>query len=269
MSDYYETRVKEQSSIVRRDTPALFGEDGYMIIPNFYNVDVIEEVRFKVDKLKAHPDIYKVMEPGKNIARSILNVHGDYDVSIFLDDYRLELMVSTALNCAAYIHQSRVNFKDGKQSTGWHWHSDFETWHYQDGMPLPDCFTATIPLDDNTEENGCLQVIPGSHNWYISTKKGSDSGAVDNFANQVDGVPETQDIQRIMQLTNTNVTNIICNKGDLVIFDSNLLHKSEPNRTDGTRANLYFVINSINNQLQHLDNPRPEEMAHRKNLRII
>lgn len=258
MEDYYQTRTHEHSTIIQRKNPPLYGN---MLIQSFFTLSEIERIK----KIALSTPGYDVMEPGSDTnIRSRLNVHSDELISVCKLKQIREIVTPEG-----YIHQSRINFKNGKESTGWHWHSDFETWHYQDGMPNPDCFTVMIPLDDNTEENGCLKVIPGSHRWYVSTRKGSDSGAVDNFRNQVDGVVQPEDISRILGLTRTKVENIICNKGDVFLFDSNLLHKSNKNKTDGSRANLYFVINSTENKLVNIDNPRPEEMGHRKNLRMI
>lgn len=258
MKDYYTTRESERSSIIERKDPPIYGN---LLIQSLFTLSEIEVIR----KIALSTPGYDVMEPGNTTnIRSRLNVHSDELIAACKLKQIRELLMPEG-----YIHQSRINFKNGKESTGWHWHSDFETWHYQDGMPRPDCFTVMIALDDNTDENGCLKVIPGSHRWYVSTKKGSDSGAVDNFQNQVDGVVQPEDISRILGLTGTKIENVICSKGDVFIFDSNLLHKSNKNRTNGTRANLFVVINSVNNKLIDLNNPRPEEMGHRKNLRMI
>lgn len=254
----YETRKLAYSKIVPRDNVPLFGN---LLIQSFFTDQEIEAIK----KIALSNPGYDVMEPGSTTnVRSRLDIHSDELITACKLARIRQLMMPEG-----YIHQSRINFKNGKDSTGWHWHSDFETWHYQDGMPTPDCFTVMIPLDDNTEENGCLKVIPGSHRWYVSTKKGSDSGAVDNFQNQVDGVVQPEDISRTLGLTGTKIENVICSKGDIFIFDSNLLHKSNKNKTEGSRANLYFVINSTNNKLIDIDIPRPEAMAHRLNLRKI
>lgn len=254
----YETRVHDRSFIIRRDSPSLCGN---LLIQSLFTFDEIQLIK----KIALSTPGYDVMEPGSNTnVRSRLDVHSDKLISACKLKQIRELVIPEG-----YIHQSRINFKNGKESTGWHWHSDFETWHYQDGMPKPTCFTVMIPLDDNTEENGCLKIIPGSDRWYVSAKKGSDSGAVSNFQNQVDGVIQPEDISRVLGLTGTKIENVICNRGDVFIFDSNLLHKSNKNKTEGSRANLYFVINSLDNLLIDIPNPRPEAMAHRKNLRVI
>ena len=41
------------------------------------------------------------------------------------------------------------------------WHTDWG--HYP--HTNDDLLAVGVPLDDSTEENGCLMVIPGSHKW--------------------------------------------------------------------------------------------------------
>jgi ectoine hydroxylase len=49
-----------------------------------------------------------------------------------------------------------------------YWHSDFETWHAEDGMPKMRAVSCSIAFDDNHEFNGPLMVIPQSHQKFIS-----------------------------------------------------------------------------------------------------
>jgi len=59
-------------------------------------------------------------------------------------------IAKSILNSDVYIHQSRINYKAGKDANGWNIHSDFETWHSKDGMPQMDCFTAVVAINENT-----------------------------------------------------------------------------------------------------------------------
>src|SRR3546814_3200003 len=50
-------------------------------------------------------------------------------------DERLAGVARFLLDDTVYIHQSRLNYKPGFQGKEFYWHSDFETWHVEDGMP--------------------------------------------------------------------------------------------------------------------------------------
>ena len=162
------------------------------------------------------------------------------------------------------MHQSRINYKAGKDANGWNWHSDFETWHAKDGMPDMDCFTALIAVDDNTIENGCIMFIPKSHTKFISCPSVGEVKPEDEFSEQKEGVPSNEIIDSVCKMLGTSVIPVECKAGDLILFDCNLLHSSGANTTDGKRTNLYFVFNSVANSLQvpfSGSEHRPEEMG--------
>ena len=65
------------------------------------------------------------------------------------------------LGSDVYVHQSRVNYMPGFTGKGFYWHSDFETWHAEDGMPSPRAVSISLALTDNYPFNGGLMVMPG------------------------------------------------------------------------------------------------------------
>src|SRR3546814_7862163 len=67
-----------------------------------------------------------------------------------------------------YVHQSRLNDKPGFVGKEFYWHSDFETWHVEDGMPQMRALSMSILLAPNTVLNGPLMIIPGSHRKYLT-----------------------------------------------------------------------------------------------------
>jgi hypothetical protein len=97
------------------------------------------------------------------------------------------------------------------------WHQDSVYWPWQP-MQLVSALTA---LDDADETNGCLQIIPGSHEQELQ-HYGKEL--------QVD-IAELQSRARYVPLR----------AGDTLLFHSLLLHASEPNRSNRHRR---VVINS-------------------------
>ena len=51
------------------------------------------------------------------------------------------------LGSQVYIHQSRVNLKPGFKGKEFYWHSDFETWHIEDGMPRMRALSCSIEFN--------------------------------------------------------------------------------------------------------------------------
>lgn len=267
MFDLYETRTGEKDKVhaIRTflDGGAEYGKNGFSIIRNFLNSKDLEFVKTDRD------GFYSVMEPCGNKIRSNLDLVGNSKFS------RVESLVRPVVEDMFsekfYIHQSRVNYKTGFGANGWHWHSDFETWHSQDGMPAPLCVTAMLAVTNNTPENGALMVMPGSHRYFVSCRKTGDSDPLTNFADQKEGVPSSAALVEVSSKVGvSDVFTVEMEAGDMLVFDSNLLHVSNQNRTEGERINLFFVYNSVDNPLQMPfsgNAPRPEQMGHREFIR--
>ncbi len=71
------------------------------------------------------------------------------------------------LGSDVYVHQSRINVKPGFGASGFYWHSDFETWHAEDGLPNMRTVSVSIALTENHDTNGGLMIMPGSHRTFL------------------------------------------------------------------------------------------------------
>jgi ectoine hydroxylase len=263
MNDYYATRKNGFGSLVRRadDMPNL-PDDGYVLHRNFLAPALAE--RLAVARSIPASALLS-MEPASNTVRSALCVHeappfSEACAAVWGEAERI-------LGGPVYVHQSRINFKRAKSGSGWSWHSDFETWHAQDGMPLPLAVTAMIPMEENAPDNGPLLVIPRSHVWYWSAPKGEEHSAEENFSDQKDGVPTADVIAGLKCLCDSEQTAILADVGDVLFFDCNLMHGSTANTSDRSRTNLYIVFNRADNELSapfSASAPRPLQMGFRK-----
>src|SRR3546814_9792914 len=83
-------------------------------------------------------------------------------------DARLSEVARFLLGDRVYIHQSRLNYKPGFKGKEFYWHSDFETWHVEDGMPRMRALSMSVLLAENTPHNGPLMLTPGSHQTYLT-----------------------------------------------------------------------------------------------------
>ena len=68
--------------------------------------------------------------------RSVFAVHRSSALFASIsEDPRLLSLAQNILGDDVYIHQSRLNYKPAFHGREFFWHSDFETWHAEDGMP--------------------------------------------------------------------------------------------------------------------------------------
>lgn len=273
MRDIYETRCGNESITIRPLNE--YGHDreinlnGFKVVRGFFRRDDLQGALSLATKNRENPSYYCSKEPNSPVVRSILGFERDPMVQEILSDTRFRDAAKTAVGGPCYIHQSRINYKSGMQSNGWKWHSDFETWHYQDGMPGMKCVSAMIPLDENTYANGALMVLRGSHKYFVSTAEPTQiASAEENFSDQVEGIPSANAIHHMMDL-GCEIVTLECDPGDLVLFDCNTLHVSNPNVTPFYRTNMFFVFNNVENKIVAPFSgqaPRPDEMGRRENL---
>lgn len=264
MVDLYPTRVSDESSLIKRVEPVIHGDsfyltefqnssydtNGYLVIRDFFMKEELQHVMSASDKLFFDPPDNAILEPGSETVRSVFCVHEEKDFSCLLQNDALRGISTEILGSGDYIHQSRINYKAGLGSTGWRWHSDFETWHAEDGMPTMRCFTAMIPLTDNIESNGPLMIIPGSHKTFLSCVGGTpENNYAQHLQDQKVGLPTADDLNNFIVNSGGRVDSLTCRVGDLVLFDSNCMHGSNANITPYNRTNLFYVFNSVENVL--------------------
>ncbi|MBM3265746.1 MAG: phytanoyl-CoA dioxygenase family protein [candidate division Zixibacteria bacterium] len=96
------------------------------------------------------------------------------------------------------------------------WHQDRAYWG---GAPK---YSIWIALEEATEENGCLRVIPGSHREFLGHANVSDHNG---FNNRV----------REEELKDAHVVDAPMHIGDILVFHDCLLHSSYPNRSGQDR----------------------------------
>ena len=207
-----------------------------------------------------------IAEPGSGEVRSIFNVHRLNDIfANLVRDPRVLNVAREILGSEVYIHQSRINYKPGFTGKEFYWHSDFETWHSEDGMPAMRALSCSILLTDNSECNGPLMLIPGSHHHYVSCMgETPDENYKKSLKKQEVGVPDPILLRYLADMG--GITSCAGKAGSVVFFDCNTMHGSNGNITPYPRSNVFFVYNSIANQLDEPKGgltPRPEFVAAR------
>ncbi len=210
-----------------------------------------------------------ITDPETGELRSVFNMHRISErFDALTRDPRILGMVRQLLGSDVYVHQSRINDKFGFQGNGFNWHSDFETWHSEDGMPRMRALSASLMLTDNNEFNGPLMLMPGSHHYFVPCiEQTPEDNWKRSLKTQRIGVPEQTVLQDL-----ANRGGIQAPKGppgSLLLFERNTLHASNKNLSPWPRSNLFFVYNSVDNALEAPycgNEPRPEFLAARKNV---
>ncbi|MFA7665653.1 MAG: ectoine hydroxylase [Burkholderiaceae bacterium] len=268
IADRYPSRTGDRARIVDRDDPIVYGSagdgpltdaelkfyeaNGYL---SFEHLLSAEELQGCLDALQTlrQDDAVKqmaeaIVEPDSQELRSIFAIHKSNPVLRQLCGHpRLVAIARQLLGSDVYIHQSRINYKGGFRGKEFYWHSDFETWHVEDGIPAMRMVSCSISLTPNTPHNGPLMIVPGSHQRYVSC---AGSTPQDNYKSSLKrqevGVPDDAALARLVGefgiIAPTGPT------GSVTFFECNVMHGSNSNITPMPRSNIFVVYNSQDNR---------------------
>jgi ectoine hydroxylase len=249
---------------------AFYRENGYLLFTSLFTSDEVRTFQDELTRLRSAegmrgtPEI--ILEPGGNEIRSIFAVHESNRLLRRLAcDRRLVHILTQLLDSSVYIHQSRINYKPGFVGKEFYWHSDFETWHMEDGMPNMRAISCSISLSENNEFNGPLMLIPGSHKHYIvCVGQTPENHYQQSLKKQEYGVPAPEMLEALVA-----ERGIVTQKGpagSVAFFECNVMHGSNSNITPWPRNNIFFVYNSMENTLVEPFcglAPRPQFIASR------
>jgi len=291
VQDLYPSRVGAEPALAPRRDPVLHGpsrgslgeeqrrkleHDGYLCLPELLAPAESDVLLAELDALRRAPEMRGrpevVLEPDSEAIRSVFDVHRlSRTVERMVQSDPLLSIVQELLGSDVYIHQSRVNFKPGFEGKEFYWHSDFETWHVEDGMPRMRALSVSLNLTANTPVNGPLMVIPGSHQHYVSCPGRTPSDHYQqSLRRQEYGVPTREQLALLVE--RGGIAAPTGPAGSAVLFDCNLMHGSAGNITPWPRSNVFVVFNSVDNTLAEPFAgiaPRPSYIASRDFRRVV
>lgn len=287
--DVYPSRLRSEPQFLDRQDPVVYGDvddgplsreqlgqferDGFLLLPAYLSDQDVTACWDELQSLCDNDDIKQraeaIIEPDNSELRSLFGVHKPQISSLFAElaaDERLATIATQLLGGDVYIHQSRVNLKPAFSGKEFYWHSDFETWHVEDGMPRMRAVSCSILLSENYQFNGPLMLIPGSHRQFVACVGETPENHYQmSLRRQEYGVPD-HDSLALMAHEN-GIASSVGPAGTVVFFDCNTMHGSNGNITPFPRTNAFYVYNSIENSLVAPycgKKPRPDYIAARE-----
>ena len=209
-----------------------FIENGYIAVPNLIESDEIEELREDTVRIARGGYPCEAVQPvsenlsDDQILANILCIHQPHFVSPVMEKYVRHPELCGVLSQITAAH---IPFWDGSvkcmQSMLFVKPSGFQgqSWH-QDEIYIPtrdrSLIGGWIAMDDATVENGCLWVIPGSHQmgYLYSQKPHGNPEEFDSADLESYGFDETLEVP------------IEVKTGTVVFFNGYLLHRSRKNQ---------------------------------------
>jgi ectoine hydroxylase-related dioxygenase (phytanoyl-CoA dioxygenase family) len=171
---------------------------------------------------------------GRKTNLSLWNHPGEDIYGMIARSERVVNAVEQLLGGEVYHYHSKLSAKQPKVGGAWEWHQDYGYW-YQNGCLFPDMLSLYVAVDPATRENGCLQVLRGSHKM----------GRIEHglFGEQTGADPER------VAVATERMELVYCelDAGSGVYFHCNALHTSEANQSDKPRWGLICCYNAAHN----------------------
>jgi phytanoyl-CoA hydroxylase len=212
-----------------------YKKESYVIIKNFLQPEEVSKL-YKIatgdDTLQKHAfDLND--QSGKKTKLTLWYTPGNDAYGLLTKSTRMvesvdQLMEGDSAVC--HFH-SKLMQKEPKVGGAWEWHQDYGYW-YKNEFLLPDqMMSVMVAITNANKENGCLQVIKGSHKMGRIEHgfAGEQVGASQHYVD--------------LALKTMELVYVEINAGDALFFHSNLLHRSEANLSDGPRWSLISVYN--------------------------
>ncbi|MFP6896069.1 MAG: phytanoyl-CoA dioxygenase family protein [Roseibacillus sp.] len=222
--------------VFNSDQIADFYRDSYLFVRGLFTEEEIGLLGETAHNDHAMDQASSTMDDGQghDVRLSLWNHPGDGIYGMVARCNRVVDRVEDLLEDEVYHYHSKMILKDAKVGGAWAWHQDYGYW-YQNGLLFPDLVSVMIAVDDATQENGCLQVLKGSHKMgrINHTLTGDQAGADMEHVNEA--------------LKRLEVVQCEMKAGDALYFHSNTLHCSAANTSDNARWALICCYNARSN----------------------
>ena len=218
---------------------ASFHKDGYVIVKNFLAPKAVEKLYSTAigDNAMENNAINVTDQNGKNSKLSLWFTPGNDVFGYLTRSERIVNSIAALLDSDAPVchFHSKLMQKEPKVGGAWEWHQDYGYW-YKNQFMFPDqLISVMVALTPANKQNGCLQVIKGSHklgrinHGFAGEQVGADMVMVNNALKTMD------------------LVYVEIEPGDALFFHSNILHRSEANLSDHPRWSIISCYASQSN----------------------
>lgn len=214
----------------------LYNKDGYVLVKGFCSKAETEKL-YKIaleDEAMRKNALDLNDQTGKKTKLSLWFTPGNDPFGYLVRSEKMVHAVGQLMGGESPVchFHSKLMQKEPKVGGAWEWHQDYGYW-YKNQFMFPDqIMSVMVALTEANRENGCLQVIKGSHKMgrvnhgFAGEQVGADMEMVDNAL-------KTMDL-------------VYCElePGDALFFHSNLLHRSAANLSDHPRWSIIACYNT-------------------------
>ncbi|SFG82540.1 phytanoyl-CoA dioxygenase family protein [Pedobacter insulae] len=215
----------------------LFDKDGYILVKGMLKPDEVKKLYAIAvqDQVISHKSYDRGDANGLRTKLALWYSLGDDVYSLLARSKRIVNGARVLLGGEPAHFHSKLMQKEPKVGGAWEWHQDYGYW-YRDGFLYPQMISVLTALSPATKENGCLQVLKGSHL----------AGRIEHgFSGEQVGANQERVDELLKQLA---LVFVEMEAGDTLFFHSNTLHRSDANLSDHPRWSLISAYNLLTNK---------------------
>lgn len=234
----FEFTRTNQDFYVTQEVKNSFESNGFIIVRHLFSSEEMKRIKTFVEtdpNIQKHS--YGRSDGNNKISKMCLwNYAGDDLTGILTRSQKVAGTMQALLGGdEIYHYHSKLMMKEAQTGGAFVWHQDYGYW-YDNGLLLPEMGSVFMPIDACTKENGCLQVLQGSHKM----------GRINHG---LTGDQAGADPERLKWAQNYfPLVYVELEPGDVLFFHCNLLHSSAPNESEFRR---WVLISSFNKKLNN------------------
>jgi ectoine hydroxylase-related dioxygenase (phytanoyl-CoA dioxygenase family) len=207
--------------------------DGYLIKRAMFSKEEIDLLYSIANNDVITSNAFDLLDTaGKKTKLTLWFTPGDDSFGLMSRSQRVVNAVKNILGDGEVCHfHSKVMQKEPKTGGAWEWHQDYGYW-YKNGFLYPEAMISVmVALTEATVQNGCLQVLKGSHKMqrlehiFIGEQQGADHEFV------------------AKAIEKCELVFVELEPGDMLFFHSNVLHRSDANTSDKARWSVISAYN--------------------------
>lgn len=244
---------------VTEEMIAAYNDVGYFLVRGFLSNEELAKVKSAVEHERFMQYAFGLSDGDGKESRLVMWRHPGNDVTGMLA--RSEKIAGTCekvVGGEVYHYHTKLMTKAARTGGKHIWHQDYGYW-YKNGCLFPDMMiSGFIPIDRCYKENGCLEILVGSHKLgrIEHTIRAGQTGA---------------DLDRVEEIKKVcSHSYVEMDAGDALFFHPNLLHTSSNNVSDTKRWVLIPCYNrKDNNPLYEHHHPQYTPMEKVKDSEIM
>ena len=154
--------------------------------------------------------------------------------------------VKQLLDGDVYMHQYKINGKAAFDGDVWQWHQDYGTWARDDKMPEARAMNIALFIDEVTEFNGPLMMVPASHASLFMPE-------IPEYDTKITTYPHGRypDVEWVKPVMLAN--GLLAPKGpagSIIFMHLLTVHGSGPNMSPWHRSVMSLTLNSVENKAE-------------------